>query len=169
MSSEEIFASAIEFEKKIHKFYLDAMNIIDDVKGQSFFKELAADELSHVSFLEYSLDQLKKSKEINLDKLKSSLPSREKIENQVEKMKGDIPERMLGDIKRVLTSALKLEVETSSFYKEAYEKSEGPIKSILGKFYEIEQNHVDLVQFELDMASKNGYWLDYMEIDMEHG
>lgn len=169
MSSEEIFATAIEYEKKIHKFYLDAMDIIDDVKGQSFFKELAADELAHVAFLEYSLEQLKEKKEINLDKLKSSMPSREKIESQIEKMKNEIPERMLGDIKRVLSSALKIEVATSSFYKEAYEKSEGSIRSILEKFYEIEQNHVDLVQFELDMASHNGHWLDYMEIDMEHG
>ncbi len=169
MSSEKIFVTAIEYEKKIHKFYLDAIGIIDDAKGQSFFKELAEDEQSHVDFLEYSRDQLKKSKEINLDKLKSSLPSKEKIENQIEKLKSEIPERMLGDIKRVLASALKLEVETSRFYKEALEESEGPIRSILEKFYEIEQNHVDLVQFELDMASHNGYWLDYMEIDMEHG
>jgi rubrerythrin len=167
MGSEEIFATAIEYEKKIHKFYLDAVNIIDDVKGQSFFKELAADELAHVDFLEYSLEQLKNSKEIDLDKLKSSLPSKENLEIQIEKMKDEIPERMLGDIKRVLTSALKLEIETSSFYKEAFEKSEGSIKSILEKFYEIEQNHVDLVQFELDMASHSGHWLDFMEIDME--
>ncbi len=168
MGSEEIFATAIEYEKKIHKFYLDAVNIIDDVKGQSFFKELAADELAHVDFLGYSLEQLKNSKEIDLDKLKSSLPSKENLETQIEKMKDEIPERMLGDIKRVLTSALKLEIETSSFYKEAFEKSEGSIKSILEKFYEIEQNHVDLVQFELDMASHSGHWLDFMEIDMEY-
>ena len=169
MSSEEIFATAIEYEKKIHKFYLEAMDIIDDKKGQSFFKELAEDELSHVDFLEYSLEQLKKSNEIDLDKLKSSLPSQEKVENQIEKIKKEIPEKMLGDFKRVLTSALKLEHETSSYYKEAYSKAEGPIKSIFKKFHEIEQNHVDLVQFELDMASHNGYWLDYMEIDMEDG
>lgn len=167
MSSEEIFATAIEYEKKIHKFYLDAVDIIDDVKGQSFFKELAADELAHVAFLEYSLDQLKEKKEIDLDKLKFSLPSKETIENQIEKMKGEIPERMLGDIKRVLSSALKIEVETSNFYKKACEESEGSIKLILEKFYEIEQNHVDLVQFELDMAMHSGHWLDYMEIDME--
>jgi len=167
MSSEEIFATAIEYEKKIHKFYLGAMDIIDDVKGQSFFKELAEDELSHVAFLEYSLEQLKKNKGINLDKLKTSLPSQEIVKNQIEKMKGEIPERMLGDFKRILTSALRLEIKTSEFYKDAYEKSEGQIKSILKKFYEIEKNHENLVQFELDLAMNNGYWLNYMEIDME--
>ncbi len=62
-----------------------------------------------------------------------------------------------------------IDVKTSRFCKEAFEESEGLIRSILEKFYEIEQNHVDLVQFELDMASNNGYWLDYMEIDMEYG
>jgi len=167
MSSEEIFATAIEYEKKIHKFYLDAMDMIDDVKGQSFFKELAEDELSHVAFLEYSLEQLKKNKEINLDKLKTTLPSQEIVKNQIEKMKGEIPEKILGDFKRVLTSALRLEIKTSEFYKDAYERSEGQIKSILKKFYEIEKNHENLVQIELDMAMNNGYWLNYMEIDME--
>ena len=167
MSSEEIFATAMDYEKKIYKFYLDAMDIIDDVKGQSFFKELAEDELSHFDFLEYSLEQLKTNKEIDLDKLKTSLPSQETVKNQIEKMKGEIPEKMLGDFKRVLTSALSLEIKTSEFYKEAYEKSEGQIRSILKKFYEIEKNHENLVQIELDMAMNNGYWLNYMEIDME--
>ena len=169
MSSEEIFATAIEYEKKIHELYLSAVNIVDDVKGQSFFKALAEDELAHVEFLEYSLEQLKESKEIDLDKLKSSLPTQKMVKNQIEKMKSEIPEKMLGDFKRVLSSALIMEVETSNFYKEACDKSEGSIKSILEKFYEIEQNHVDLVQFEMDMASNNGYWLDYMEIDMVDG
>ena len=169
MSSEEIFATASEYEKKIHELYLSAVNIVDDARGQSFFKALAEDELTHVEFLEYSLDQLKKSKEINLGKLKTSLPTQKMVKNQIEKMKSEIPEKMLGDFKRVLSSALIMEVETSNFYKEASEKSEGSIKSILEKFYEIEQNHVDLVQFEMDMASNNGYWLDYMEIDMEDG
>ncbi len=169
MSSEEIFATAIEYEKKVYELYLTAVNIIDDEKGQSLFKALADDELSHVQFLEYGLDQLKKDKKIDLDKLKPSLPSQEMVKNQIEKMKGEIPEKMLGDFKRILSSALLLEVETSNFYKEAYERSEGTVKSILEKFYEIELNHVNLVQVELDMASHNGYWLNYMEIDMEEG
>ena len=169
MSSEEIFATAIEYEKKVYELYLTAVNIVDDEKGQSLFKALADDELSHVQFLEYGLDQLKKDKKIDLDKLKPSLPSQEMVMNQIEKMKGEIPEKMLGDFKRILSSALLLEVETSSFYKEAYERSEGAVKSILEKFYEIELNHVNLVQVELDMASHNGYWLNYMEIDMEDG
>ena len=31
MSSEEIFATAIEYEKKIYELYLSAVNIVDDV------------------------------------------------------------------------------------------------------------------------------------------
>lgn len=55
-----------------------------------------------------------------------------------------------------------------NLYKEAYERSESLIKSILKKFYEIEKNHEKLVQIELDIAMNSGYWLNYMGIDMEN-
>ena len=84
-------------------------------------------------------------------------------------MRKKIPERILGDVKRVLNAALKLEIETSRFYEDACEKTQGPIKEIFNKLLEIEKRHEDVVQIELDHASNNGYWFNFMEIDMEHG
>ena len=76
---------------------------------------------------------------------------------------------MLGDVKRVLNSALKLEIETTDYYQEAFEQTEGDIKEIMAKFVTIEQRHTEVVRFELDHASHNGFWLGFPEISMEVG
>ena len=165
MDSQDIFKSALTYEKKIRDLYLSAVETIDDDRGKDLFKALADDEQSHVDFLEYSLDRLASAKEIDIEKLRFRLPST--IKDDVSRMEKKIPEQMLGDIKRALNAALSLEVETSQFYKKALDDSRGQVKEILKKFYEIEQAHVELVQIQLDYASGNGYWFNFMEIDME--
>lgn len=169
MNSEEIFASALHCEKKIRDLYVSADKIIEDERGRKIFKALADDEQSHVDFLIYSLDVLKKNGQIDTTKLVSPIPSIEFIRNKIEKMKEKIPGQILGDVKRVLNSALKLELETSEFYKDACEKTQGPVKAIFKKFLEIELRHVEVVQVELDHASNYGYWFNFMEIEMENG
>jgi rubrerythrin len=82
-------------------------------------------------------------------------------------MKTEIPKQMLGDVKSVLGSALKLEKETSAFYRDACSKTEGAIKNIFEKFLEIEERHVDVVQIELDHAQHNGVWFNFLEVDLE--
>jgi rubrerythrin len=165
MDSQDIFKSALTYEKKIRDLYLSAVDTIDDDRGKDLFKALADDEQSHVDFLEYSLSQLTSAREIDIDKLASTLPAT--VDDDVSRMKEKIPEQMLGDIKRALNAALSLEVETSQFYKKACEDTTGQIKQILKKFYEIEQRHVEVVQIQLDYASGNGHWFNFMEIDME--
>jgi len=171
MKSEEIFTRALEFEKKIRDLYVSAVKTIDHEKGKAFFAKLANDEQSHIDFLEYSLEQLKTNSDLDISRLTATtVPYVAELDTTIEKMKTKIPEQMLGDIKRVLNSALKLEVETTAFYKKAFENAEkGPIKEVLEKFYTIEQKHVDAVQVELDFSSDNGHWFDFMEKDMEEG
>ncbi len=169
MNSEQIFANAIKYEEKIRDLYVSADETIDDKRGKEIFRALAKDEQNHVDFLEYSLEKLKASQEIDINKLDSPIPSQDKIKSQMEQMKKAIPEKMLGDVKRVLNTALQMEIETSNFYQDAYEKTQGPIKEIFKKFLEIENRHIDVVQIELDYASNSGAWFNFMEIDMEHG
>ena len=170
MKSEEIFTQALEYEKKIRDLYLAAVEKIDDKRGKDLFKALADDEQSHVDFLEYSLDKLKNKDDVDISRLGSKIPSVGKLDRNIEKMKDRIPQHMLGDVKRVLNSALQLEIETSRFYKDSYDKAEeGLIKEILKKFHEIEERHVEVVRVELDFSSNNGHWFNFMEIDLEHG
>ncbi len=167
MDSTEIFIEALQYEEKIRDLYLSGVDIVDDKRGKALFQSLADDEQSHIDFLNYSLDILKRYGTIEVDKLTTPIPTQEKILSSIETMKAKIPERMLGDVKRVLNSALQLELETSAYYLDASKKTEGTIKTILEKFVEIENRHVEVVQIELDCASKSGHWFNFMEISME--
>ena len=167
MNSEEIFANALEYEKRIRDMYFQAMEDVDDDRGKALFKTLGDDEQSHVDFLEYSLATLKAGGVVEIGRLKTTIPSKEKITAQVDAMTERIPQQMLGNVKRLLSSALSIEVETSAFYRDALEKTEGDIRRIFTKLLEIEERHVDAVQIELDAASKNGFWFNFMEVDLE--
>jgi rubrerythrin len=167
MDSISIFTTALEYEKKIRDLYVEAAAKIDDERGKGIFNGLAEDEQSHVDFLNYSLEQLRANNAIDVNRLQTAIPARKLIDKNIEKMKVEIPVRMLGDIKIVLKSALKLEKETSAFYKDSRDKSEGAIREILNKFFEIEERHVDVVQIEIDHAMKNGMWFNFMEMDLE--
>jgi len=167
MESTEIFMTALKYEEKIRDLYLSAVDIVDDERGKKLFKALADDEQSHIDFLNYSLNTLKVQGSIDAGKLETPIPSEEMLRSRVETMKAKIPEKMLGDVKRVLNSALQMELETSAYYKDASEKTEGKIREILEKFVEIEDRHVNVVQVELDYASKSGHWFDFMEASME--
>ena len=167
MDSAEIFITALQYEERIRDLYLSGVDIVDDERGKALFKGLANDEQSHVDFLKYSLDTLKSEGRIEVDQLTTSIPSQENILSNIETMKAKIPKKMLGDVKRVLNSALQMEIETSAYYLDASKKSEGDIKEILERFVEIEDRHIEVVQVELDYASKSGHWFNFMEISME--
>lgn len=167
MSSEEIFATAVQYEEKIRDLYLSAEKKIDDERGKSIFRSLADDEQSHVDFLHYSLKQLKVNENIEISRLVTSIPTLKQLEAGIEQLQAKIPEQMLGDIKSVLESALHLEKETSAFYRDACSRTEGDIRAIFEKLLEIEDRHVDVVQIELDHAQHNGMWFNFMEVDLE--
>lgn len=167
MDSIAIFTAALEYEEKICDFYHTAASTIDDKRGKSIFKALADDEQSHVDFLHYSLEQLRADKTIDTTRLQTPIPARNQIDANIEKIKAEIPKQMLGNIRTVLNSALKLEKETSAYYRAARDKTEGPIRDILSTFLEIEERHVDVVQIEIDHATHNGMWFNFMEINLE--
>lgn len=167
MDSLQIFTTALQHEEKIRDLYRTAEKTIDDDRGKAIFRALANDEQSHVDFLRYSMDRLRGQLSIDLDRLVTAIPARPEIEEKLAKMRAKIPERMLGDIKTVLGSALKLEKETSAFYRNARDQSEGEIRMVFDKFVTIEDRHVDVVQIELDHALHNGMWFNFMEVDLE--
>ncbi len=169
MQSAEIFNQALAFEKKIRDLYRTAESMIDDQSGKAIFRSLADDEQSHIDFLEAGLEILQERGTIDASRLTTAIPDMKVVQSKIEQMKTRIPEKMLGDIKSVLRSALKMEVETTEFYQNAYDNTEGDIQKIMGKFMEIEQRHTDVVRIELDHASHNGFWFDFMELSMEEG
>ncbi len=167
MESITVFTTALAYEEKIKDLYRSAERIIDDKRGKAIFRALADDEQSHIDFLHYSLEQLKEAGEIDANRLTNALPDRAAIEKNIAGLTSKIPDRMLGDLKIVLNSALVMEKETSAFYRDACKRTEGSIRKIFERFVAIEDRHVDIVQIELDHASNNGVWFDFMEINLE--
>jgi rubrerythrin len=166
--SQDIFTTALVYEKKIRDLYRSAVETIDDPRGKELFQALADDEQNHVAFLEHGLTLLWDDKDQDLEKPGTSIPFPDRDFEKIKQMADQIPKDILGDLKRVLNAALSLEVETSRFYRDAIQKVDhGPVRDILEKFYDIEQRHVEVVQIELDFASNNGYWFNFMETDME--
>ena len=137
MDSTTIFITALEFENKIRDLYITAISIIDDERGKAIFKRLADEEQSHIDFLEQSIDSLRNNKNITYEQLKTSIPDTDAIQKNIASMKIQIPEHMLGDLKRVLSSALRLEIETTEYYQKAFDSTEGDIREIMGKFVSI--------------------------------
>ena len=169
MDSIAIFTTALQFEKKIRDLYRSAESIVDDERGKKIFSSLADEEQSHIDFLEDSLKTLEKKGIINPDRLSTAVPDVVSLGDKIESMKSSIPERMLGDVKSVLNSALKMEIETTEYYMDAFNRTEGDVQKVMAKFVEIEQRHTDVVRIELDHAARNGFWFDFMEISMEEG
>jgi len=167
MDSTTIFTTAISYEEKIRDLYRQAAATVDDTRGKAIFSALADDEQSHIDFLNYSIGQLKASQTIDASRLQTSIPDKASIEAQIKAMQSKIPEQMLGDVKTVLNSALQMEKQTSDYYRKAAQQADGAIKTILEKFLEIEIRHEDVVQIELDHASHNGIWFNFMEINLE--
>ena len=169
MESTKIFIQALEFEKKIRDIYRHAEEKIDDERGKAIFRGLADEEQAHIDYLEAGLEALQHNGALDAKPLKTSIPDPEMLRDKIEQMKTKIPERMLGDIKSVLNSALKMEEETTEFYRDACNKTTGEVRKVMAQFVEIEQRHTDVVRIELDYAARNGFWFDFMELSMEEG
>jgi len=167
MSSEQIFSDALEYENRIRDMYFEAVDKVDDQRGKELFKALGEDEQSHVDFLEYSLQTLKSGGTIDIGRLQTAIPDKDRIAAHVSSLTDRIPAQMLGNIKRLLNSALSIELETSAFYRQAIERTSGEIQTVFKKFLEIEERHVEAVQVELDHASNSGFWFNFMEVDLE--
>lgn len=69
----------------------------------------------------------------------------------------------------MLAKALRVEKETSDFYARMAAQLPGAGREMFARFLEIENSHIDAVQFELDYISGTGFWFDFKEFDMEDG
>ncbi len=167
MTLEEAINEAIEYEIKIRDVYREAEAAVDDEAGKRIFGALRSDEQNHIDYLEHTLSQLKDSGKIDPTELQSAIPSRENIKREAAKVKSLVTKDFHGIRKQMLSRALKVEMETSDFYRKMVDKLPSEGQMLFARFLEIENNHIDAVRFELDYMGKTGYWFDFKEFDME--
>lgn len=169
MTLEEAIKTALEYEYKIRDIYLEGVKAVDDVAGKRIFQELADDEQRHVDYLEYKLDEWQKTGKITPEKLESTIPSRSVIRKEAAKVRSQMKRDDRGLKQQMLSKALKMEIETSNFYRQMVDRLTEEGRQLFARFLEIENNHIEAVQFELDHVSRSGHWFGFEEFDMEEG
>ena len=173
MNIEEAIKTAIEFETRVSGVYKDAAKDATDPVGKRVLEVLAKEEEGHLDYLNSRLSEWQDSKKITVKQLKTAVPSKEVIENQVSKLedKAEIhgSEKHHSSELRMLRNALEVEIETSDFYKRMVKELPDEGQELFSRFVEIEEGHRAIVQAEIDYISGPGYWFDFPEFDLSGG
>ena len=167
MTLEEAIKMAIEYETRIHDLYQKAALTVRDPVGQQVLKALGTDELHHLTYLTGRLEIWQETGELIVENLETTLLPLEKIDRNVEELESGFTHVDRGDEKLLLSRALRIEMETSDFYRKMTEEMSDQAQRMFSRFLELENEHVEVVQAELDYLSKSGYWFGFKEFDME--
>jgi rubrerythrin len=167
MELEEALESALDFENRIRDLYIEAAAGTDDAAGKKIFQDLADDEQNHVAYLESRLDEWQKTGAVSPERLESIIPDRATIRQAAASLKSKIKQDTRGLKQQMLSRALELEIETSRFYEQLVEQVAEDHRAMFARFLEIENNHIEAVQFELDHLTRTGFWFGFEEFDME--
>jgi rubrerythrin len=172
MKLDEAINMAIDYETKVHKTYLEAMQKASDDAGKRVFKTLCDEERYHLKYLHERLAEWKETGKITVARLDTSIPTQEAIDEGVarlrEKMSGDASGKYRNELE-MLRKALAVEAETSGFYREMASKLDAEGQQMFARFVEIEEGHQAIVQAEIDCLSGTGVWFDMKEFNLEMG
>jgi rubrerythrin len=167
MQLESAITSALAFENRIRDLYLEAVSRTENSAGKKIFQTLADDEQRHVDYLESRLDEWRRHGRITIEALESVVPDRAAIRKEATALQSKMREDTRGLKQQMLSQALAMEIETSRFYRELVDQVASDHRPMFARFLEIEDNHIEMVQFELDHLTHTGFWFGYEEFDME--
>jgi rubrerythrin len=167
MTLEEAIKTAIEFEARVSDVYRHAMENTSDQVGKRTFGVLADEEQRHLEYLQSRLDELQRTGRITAEKLYTAIPPQEVIKEGIGKLKAKMENKDRGTELQMLGKALKVENDTTSFYRKMVSELSAEGQALFARFVEIEEGHLVIVQAEIDYLSRTGYWFDIKEFDME--
>jgi len=169
MEIEVAIKTALQYENKVVGVYQDAAKSTLDAAGKRMFETLVREEQGHVKYLEAKLAEWKKTGHVTPEKLATLIPSPERIEEGVKKLRARVETKSKENELRLLRRALEVEVETGDFYKSVVRELPLEGQKLFERFVEIEEGHLKIVQAEIDSVSGLGFWFDTMEFDLEAG
>ncbi len=167
MKLEEAIKTAIDYESTIRNLYADAVERVNHPDGRKFFMAMVSDEQRHLDYLNEKLEQWEKDGKVTVDLLKTAIPSLSVIADSLNNVSENLSELENKDEIVLLEKALNMEMKTSNFYKEFIGKLDGEGQAMFKRFAEIEEGHVAVVRAEIDSLTKSGFWLDFLELDLE--
>jgi rubrerythrin len=167
MELEAALKSALAFENRIRDLYIEAVAGTDDPAGKKIFQALADDEQHHVDYLESRLAEWRKTGAISVEKLESIIPDQAVIQKEAGRLQSTLGQESRGLKQQMLSKALETEIQTSRCYEDLVGQVAGDHRAMFARFLEIENNHIEAVQFELDHLTRTGFWYGFEEFDME--
>ncbi len=168
MNVEEAIVTALNYETKVRDHYLQAAKESQEPKGRHFFESLAKEEQGHVDYLESRLKTWRAEKRLDTSPVPTTLPSPEWLSKGVSVLEVSAQKRDYQDDYRRLFTALKLEDEVSDFYKRLVETLDNPDgRTMFSRFLDIEDGHTAIVQLEVDVLTRTGYFFDFQEFNLE--
>lgn len=173
MSIEKAIKTAIEFETRVRQLYEEAKDKAKDPIGKKVFGVLVNEEQGHLDYLNSRLSEWQKTGTITHRGLKTAIPSKEAILQEVDKLESKVKEhdmdRHHSSELRMLQNALEVERETCAFYTKMVSEVPSEGQQLFSRFVEIEDGHLAIVQAEIDYLSGPGYWFDFKEFDLSGG
>ncbi len=167
MNLEQAIMTALQYENKLVDIYLQGVQDTNDPKGKKIYQALADDEQNHVSYLKVKLQQLKATGQITVEQLESAIPPAEVIRKEEAKASSSMSKKDSGLQEQHLSKALEVEKETSRFYQQLVSELPEDEQALFSRFLEIENAHIEAVQFELDYVSHSGTWFGFEEFNLE--
>ena len=139
--------------------------------AKKVFATLAEEEQGHVAYLQSRLAEWQKDGRLAPEKLRTVLPSAERIRAGVGRMSAGASKHASSQSAELssLYQALAAEDETSAFYLEMVRDLPVEGQRLFARFLEIEDGHGAIVQAEIDSVKHLGFWFDLKEFDLEVG
>jgi rubrerythrin len=167
MLIEQAIKTAIEYEQNIREIYKKAAKASSDQIGRRVFSALAADEANHVSFLVRQLETWVNEKKIALEDLKIVLPKAGDMSANLNTVQEAMEPSKKREELELLEQAREAERETCEFYEKMVGELPPEGKALFEQFLKVEQEHFNVVQFQIDSLTGSGFWLGWPEFDME--
>jgi rubrerythrin len=167
MTVEEAITTAIQYEKRVVQVYEEAARTSRDDIGKKIFAAFVKEEQEHVVYLVGRLSEWKATGRVAPAALGTVVPSRQRIDEGIQKLEGRVARKAPEAETRLLKRALDVENETSAFYARVVQELPAEHRPLFERFVEIEHGHQAIVQAEMNALAGNGYWFDVPEITME--
>ncbi len=169
MTLEEAIVSALDYEVRVRDHYARAAASTPDASGASVFNVLATEEQHHVDYLQSRLEQWRKTGQLLVTSIGTTLPDPAWLRSGRAKMHKIALDRDYSGEIAALKDSLRLEEEVSDHYRKLVESLTGPAQKLFDRFQEIEDGHTAIVQAEIDALQGDGFWFDLREFDLEAG
>ena len=167
MKIEEAIREAMRLEADIRDLYIEAHDNCDDPMGKQFFATMRDDEQYHYDFLKSRLDEWltdEKFSTLNLEEVDFQFEEKDHLVDQAKQVMAEDDRKLRT---KLLSKALQVEKDTSGYYEKMVNLFSDEAQELFRRFLQIENNHIEAVQMELDYIMKTGYWFDSKEFDME--